>query len=83
MYTVIETPVYSSKVSGVLAEDERDTFAAFIASNPLVGSVVRGSGGVRKIRWTRKGGDRSTIPAHELRTIKEAIHHGREEKNES
>ena len=83
MYTVIETPVYSSKVSGVLAEDERDTFAAFIASNPLAGSVVRGSGGVRKIRWARNGGDRSTIPAHELRTIKEAIHHGREEKNES
>lgn len=111
MYTVIETPVYSSKVGGVLAEDERDAFAAFIASNPLAGSVVRGSGGVRKVRWARKGGgksggariiyynrlaneeiwlltiyakgDRSTIPAHELKTIKEAIYRGQEEKNES
>ena len=59
MYTVIETPVYSSKVGGVLAEDERDAFAAFIASNPLAGSVVRGSGGVRKVRWARKGGGKS------------------------
>ena len=50
MYTVIETPVYSNKVSGILTEDERDAFAAFIAANPTVGSVVRGSGGVRKIR---------------------------------
>ena len=110
MYTVIETPVYASKVGGVLPESERDEFAAFIANNPRAGSVVRGSGGVRKVRWARKGGgksggarviyyncladgeiwlltiyskgDRSTIPAHELRAIKEAIHHDQEEKNE-
>lgn len=101
MYTVIETPVYSNKVSGVLTEDERDAFAAFIAANPTAGSVVRGSGGVRKVRWTQKGrgksggarviyfnrlaygeiwlltiyakGDRSTIPAYELKLIKGAI----------
>lgn len=104
MYTVIETPVYSSKAGGVLAEDERDAFAAFIASNPLAGSVVRGSGGVRKVRWAQKGGgksggariiyynrlaneeiwlltiyakgDRPTVPAHELKVIKEAINRG-------
>ena len=111
MYTVIETPVYSSKVGGVLTEGERDAFAAFIASNPRAGPVVRGSGGIRKARWTRKGsgkssgariiyynhlangeiwlltlyakGERSTIPAHELKTIKEAMYRGQEEKNES
>ena len=73
--------------------------------------MVRGSGGVRKVRWARKGsgksggariiyynrlaneeillltiytkGDRPTIPARELRTIKEAIYRGQEEKKES
>lgn len=103
MHTVIETPVYSDKVSGILTEDERDAFAAFIAANPTAGSVVRGSGGVRKVRWAQKGrgksggarviyfnrqangeiwlltiyskGDRPTIPAYELKLIKEAIHH--------
>ena len=54
MYTVIETPVYSNKVSRILTEDERDAFAAFISSNPTAGSVVRGSGGVRKVRWARR-----------------------------
>ena len=101
MYTVIETPVYSSKVSRILTEGERDAFAAFISENPTVGSVVKGSGGVRKVRWAQQGrgksggariiyynrlangeiwlltiyakGDRSTIPAHELRLIKETI----------
>lgn len=101
MYTVIETPVYSNKVSGILTEDERDAFAAFISANPMSGTVVPGSGGVRKVRWAQQGrgksggarviyynrlangeiwlltiyakGDRSTIPAHELRLIKETI----------
>ena len=103
MYTVVETPVYSNKVGGILTEDERDAFAAFIAANPTAESVVRGSGGVRKVRWAQKGrgksggarviyfnrlakgevwlltiyanGDKTTISAHELKLIKEAIDH--------
>jgi hypothetical protein len=35
---------------GILTECERDSFAVFVASNPQAGSVVRGSGGVRKVR---------------------------------
>jgi hypothetical protein len=35
---------------GILTESERDSFAVFVASNPQAGSVVRGSGGVRKVR---------------------------------
>ena len=81
--------------------DEREAVAAFISANPMSGSVVRGTGGVRKVRWAQQGkgksggsriiyynrlangeiwlltiyakGDRSTIPAHELRLIKEKI----------
>jgi hypothetical protein len=55
VYTVIETPVYSNKVDKVLTESERDSFAVFLASNPRAGSVVRGSGGVRKVRWAQQG----------------------------
>jgi mRNA-degrading endonuclease RelE of RelBE toxin-antitoxin system len=101
MYTVIETPVYSKMVDKILTESERDSFAAFIASNPQAGSVARGSGGIRKVRWAQQGrgksggariiyynkldngeiwlltiyakGDRSTIPSHELKVIKEVI----------
>ena len=104
MYTVIETPVYTGKVKRILTDDEGEAFAVFIAQNPMAGSVVRGSGGVRKVRWTQKGSgksggarviyfnrlgngeiwlltlyaksDRSTIPAHELKMIKEVIDRG-------
>ena len=101
VYTVIETPVYAGKVERILDDDEREAFAVFVAQNPTAGSVVRGSGGVRKVRWAQKGSgksggnriiyynrlnngeiwlltlyaksERSTIPAHELKIIKEAI----------
>jgi len=55
MLTVIETPTYSRKAEALLNEDEREEFAVFISQNPSAGSVVRGSGGVRKIRWARTG----------------------------
>lgn len=101
VYTVIETPVYTGKVGRILTDDERESFAVFIAQNPMAGNVVRGSGGVRKVRWSQKGrgksggtrviyynrldngeiwlltiyakADRSTIPAYELKLIKEVI----------
>ena len=101
MYTAIETPTYSSKADGILTESEKDAFAVFIARHPTAGAVVRGSGGLRKVRWAQQGrgksggvrviyyhrlqngeiwlltiyakGDRATIPAHELKLIKEAI----------
>ena len=104
MFTVIETPVFSRKVEDLLSDNEREDFAVFISQNPTAGSVVRGSGGVRKVRWVRPGtgksggvrviyynqlqheeiwlltlyakNERSTIPAHELKLIKEAIERG-------
>ena len=82
----------------------------YLSANPTSGSVVRGSGGVRKVRWRRQGrgksggariidynrlangeiwlltiyakGDRSTIPAHELRLIRESIENDRETQDD-
>jgi hypothetical protein len=59
VYTVIETPVYAGKVEQILTDDEREAFAVFIAQKPMAGSVVRGSGGVRKVRWAQKGKGKS------------------------
>jgi len=40
-------------------EKEHDAFAFFIAENPDAREVVRGSGGVRKVRWSRSGSGKS------------------------
>lgn len=55
MLTVIETPTFSRLAADHWAEDERDKFVTWIAQNPESGDVIPGSGGCRKVRWTRKG----------------------------
>ena len=55
MRTVAETQVFIRYASEVWSEAERQEFITFIASNPEAGSVIRGSGGCRKVRWSRSG----------------------------
>jgi hypothetical protein len=59
MLTVIETPMFSKLWPAYWSEDERGAFAAYIARNPDDGDVVQGSGGVRKVRWSRAGSGKS------------------------
>lgn len=59
MLTVIETPLFSKLWPAYWTEDERGAFAAFMAEHPEQGDVVPGSGGVRKVRWSRAGSGKS------------------------
>jgi hypothetical protein len=59
MLTVIETPLFSKLWPAYWSEDERGVFAAFMAEHPDEGDVVQGSGGVRKVRWSRAGSGKS------------------------
>lgn len=51
MYTVSETEIFKRFVGDYWTEDERGAFCAWLANNPLVGDVIPGSGGCRKVRW--------------------------------
>jgi hypothetical protein len=59
MLTVIESPIFQKLWPLYWDEDERAEFASYIAANPDAGAVIRGSGGVRKIRWAREGSGKS------------------------
>jgi len=59
MLTVVESPIFQKLWPRYWDEDERADFASFIAQNPEAGAVIRGSGGVRKVRWAREGAGRS------------------------
>jgi hypothetical protein len=59
MLTVVESPIFQKLWPRYWDEDERAEFASFIALNPEAGTVVRGSGGVRKVRWVREGTGKS------------------------
>ena len=57
--TIVETPIFSRLWPHYWTEEERGEFAAWLAEHPGAGNVVRKSGGVRKIRWTRAGSGKS------------------------
>ena len=59
MRTGVESPIFQKLWPRNWDEEERADFASFIALNPEAGSVIRGSGGVRKARWVREGTGKS------------------------
>lgn len=59
MLTIVESPIFQKLWPLYWDEDERGAFAAHIAANPEEGVVIRGSGGVRKVRWSRPGAGKS------------------------
>lgn len=57
--TVAETPAFTHTAKALLTEDERNDLVLFLAENPEAGDVVEQTGGVRKVRWARRGGGKS------------------------
>jgi hypothetical protein len=59
MLTVVETALFQKQWPLYWTEEERGEFAAYIAENPSTGVVVKGSGGIQKVRWKRSGTGKS------------------------
>lgn len=59
MVTFVESPLFTKMVHDYLTDDEYRGFQSFLGTNPEAGDVVRGSGGVRKVRWSRRGAGKS------------------------
>ena len=57
--TVAETPEFSRRVTRLLSPVEREALVLALAMNPLAGDLIRGTGGVRKLRWARVGRGKS------------------------
>jgi len=55
MNTVIETRTFSDRAAKAWTPKQYENFILYIANNPKAGEVVTGSGGVRKIRWSKTG----------------------------
>ena len=55
MRTVAETAVFQCYAADIWSDAERTEFVSFIAANPTAGAVIPGSGGCRKVRWSRSG----------------------------
>lgn len=55
MHTVAETEIFQRYAASIWSGDELKAFISWIAENPLSGDVIPGSGGCRKVRWSRAG----------------------------
>ncbi|OIQ79335.1 toxin HigB-2 [mine drainage metagenome] len=55
MHTVSETEIFQRYADLVWTDSDRIKFINWIAENPLAGDVIPGSGGCRKVRWSRAG----------------------------
>jgi len=52
--TVIETPSFLRDAKNMMSDAEREDLVNFLAYNPKAGVVIKGTGGIRKIRWARE-----------------------------
>ena len=59
MITVAETAPFLRKIASLLSDEERADLIAYLAEHPGAGVLIQGSGGIRKLRWARRGGGKS------------------------
>ena len=50
----IETTLFAEKIEKYLTQEEYDSLQDVLELKPRSGDVIKGTGGVRKIRWTHK-----------------------------
>lgn len=52
---IIETSVFTRQVVKLLPDDEYHKLQVLLAHRPNAGSLIPGSGGLRKVRWAGSG----------------------------
>ena len=55
MFTFIESTPFERVREVYLDDDEYRELQQYLMEHPAAGDVIRGSGGVRKLRWKRSG----------------------------
>lgn len=53
MQTLAETPEYIRRAEKLLSVEERRDILSYLAMHPKAGDLLEGTGGIRKLRWSR------------------------------
>jgi len=53
--TIVDTEEFLRKSRPLISDSDRAALVAFVGANPEAGEIIRGTGGVRKIRWALEG----------------------------
>jgi hypothetical protein len=52
---IIETPIFTRRIQAVLSEEEYWLLQVQLINRPDSGKIIKGSGGLRKLRWSARG----------------------------
>lgn len=52
---IIETPIFSRLIVALMNDDEYRVLQEDLIQRPGLGSIIRGTGGLRKLRWKLEG----------------------------
>ncbi|MBW9267979.1 MAG: type II toxin-antitoxin system RelE/ParE family toxin [Candidatus Thiodiazotropha sp. (ex. Lucinisca nassula)] len=56
---IIETSVFTKLINELFDDDEYRELQEALVNRPDLGDLIRGSGGIRKVRWNLKGTGKS------------------------
>jgi hypothetical protein len=52
---IIETPIFTRRIQAILSDEEYRLLQIQLINKPDCGKIIRGSGGLRKLRWSVGG----------------------------
>lgn len=55
----VETVLFTRKLPSYLSDEEYREFQSYLQQQPEAGDIIKGSGGVRKVRWKAQGKGKS------------------------
>jgi mRNA-degrading endonuclease RelE of RelBE toxin-antitoxin system len=59
MQTIVELPEFKKKSDKLLTDSERESIINYLAAHPASGDIMKGTGGLRKLRWSVQGKGKS------------------------
>jgi hypothetical protein len=59
MQTIVELPEFLRKAQDLLLNEEKTSLINYLAVHPQTGDLMRGTGGIRKLRWAAQGKGKS------------------------
>lgn len=55
----VETTLFTSIITKIMSDDEYTALQISLIARPDAGTIIRGSGGIRKLRWAIRGKGKS------------------------
>jgi hypothetical protein len=56
---IIETPIFTKRIQELIPDEEYRLLQVHVINRPDAGKIMRGSGGLRKLRWSADGHGKS------------------------